>query len=72
MLQNGDLSQDGVQVRCATPLLLALWKLGEPALDRIRIALAREKQAGENSDGRLVRLLEELLAPGEPPLLPLP
>jgi hypothetical protein len=69
---NQEMSIDIVQVRFATPLLLALWKLGEPALDRIRAALARENQAGGNSDSRLVRLLEEFLAPDRPSFLPMP
>ena len=72
LVSNEEMSLDIVQVRRATPLLFALWKLGEPALDRIRAAHARESEAGENSDGRLIRLLEEFLLPGEPSLLPLP
>ena len=57
-----------VKLRAATPLVLALWNQGDPAVPALRAALEREKQA--DSNGRMVKILKELLDRRAAPLTP--
>jgi len=67
----GITKHDNRSARAATPLLLALWKLGEPALGRIAAALEKEKRATPDYASRMERLLGELLDRRSPSLVPM-
>jgi len=62
---------DNVSVRAATPLLLALWNIGEPAIGRLEAALEEEQKATPDYSSRMERLLGDLLDRRSAPLVPL-
>jgi hypothetical protein len=68
---HGGPAHDSVHVRAATPLLLALWSLGEAAIGGLEDALEKEKRGTPDYGSRMERLLGELLDRRSPSLVPI-
>jgi len=62
---------DNRSVRAATPLLLALWNMGDTATGGLEAAIEKEKKATPDYSSRMERLLGDLLDRRSAPLVPL-